>query len=36
MHRLEEKVKEDMEREIRTLRDGIRMLNNQLEKVGGK
>jgi hypothetical protein len=31
---MEERFKEDFEREIRTLRDGLRLLNNQFEKVG--
>ena len=34
IRRLEENLKENMEREIRTLRDGMRVLNNQLDKVG--
>ena len=34
LQRTEERLKEDTEREIRTLRDGLRLLNNQLDKVG--
>lgn len=36
LQRIEDRLKEDTEREIRTLRDGLRLLNNQLEKVGVK
>ncbi|XP_027039295.1 glutamine-rich protein 2 isoform X1 [Pocillopora verrucosa] len=32
LQRIEDRLKEDTEREIRTLRDGLRLLNNQLEK----
>ncbi|XP_022780648.1 glutamine-rich protein 2-like isoform X3 [Stylophora pistillata] len=34
LQRIEDRLKEDTEREIRTLRDGLRLLNNQLEKDG--
>lgn len=36
LQRIEDRLKEDTEREVRTLRDGLRLLNNQLDKVGGK
>jgi len=36
LQRIEDRLKEDTEREVRTLRDGLRLLNNQLDKVGVK
>ncbi|EDO30154.1 predicted protein, partial [Nematostella vectensis] len=33
LERLEERMKENAEREARTLRDGLRLLNNQIEKI---
>jgi len=36
LQRIEDRLKEDTEREFRTLRDGLRLLNNQLDKVGVK
>lgn len=30
---MDDKLKEDFEREIRTLREGLRLLNNQFDKV---
>lgn len=36
IQRNEDRLREDTEREIRTLRDGLRLLNNQLDKVCAK